>query len=546
MKDNWTKVADESLVKDFYENQSTETQQEGFETTLAFGTAGIRGKLGLGEGRLNRFTVSKVALGLAKFLQSKHTSPVAVIHYDTRHLSPEFAQIIATILASNDIKVYLSDTYRTTPDLSYAVRFLEADAGVMITASHNPKDYNGIKVYSEDGAQLSTEPSAELSDYINDLGDPLNIELPELNEQQQSNILTVPTDVRTSYFEHIKKLVGDIPKSDLQVVFTSLHGTSVPVVPDILTTLNFNQFNLVEAQCKPDPNFSSVASANPEDHKAFDQSIELANQIKADLLISTDPDADRLGIAERGADGNIHYFNGNQIGALLLNYRIKETAHLNNRIMIQSIVSSELAKSLARYHNVEYKEVLTGFKYIAEEIRNMSDDQNYLLGYEESYGFLAGPFVRDKDAIQIVPLIIKYASELKNEGRMLKDELEDIYQQVGHHNDKLFSHTFEGAKCKAIIDDIMTTYRNNPPRSINGLDVIAIEDYETGEKVDFQTNQTSSFTLPKANVLKIYFKEGFIALRPSGTEPKIKLYVSLTHDDFDNIANKINSFIFDK
>ena len=214
--------------------------------------------------------------------------------------------------------------------------------------------------------------------------------------------------------------------------------------------------------------------------------------------------------------------------------------------MIQSIVSSELAKSLARYHNVEYKEVLTGFKYIAEEIRNMSDDQNYLLGYEESYGFLAGPFVRDKDAIQIVPLIIKYASELKNEGRMLKDELEDIYQQVGHHNDKLFSHTFEGAKGKAIIDDIMTTYRNNPPRSINGLDVIAIEDYETGEKVDFQTNQTSSITLPKANVLKIYFKEGFIALRPSGTEPKIKLYVSLTHDDFDNIANKINSFIFDK
>ena len=544
MKDNWINVIDDSLVKDFYNQQSSEEQQEGFETTLAFGTAGIRGKLGLGEGRLNRFTVSKVALGLAQFLQSKHDSPVAVIHYDTRHLSPEFAQIIATILASHDIKVYLSDTYRTTPDLSYAVKFLEAHAGVMITASHNPKDYNGIKVYGEDGAQLSTEPSNVLSDYINALGDPLTIELPQLSNEQQSLILSVPDEVREAYFKDVQSLVGDIPQSDLQVVFTSLHGTSVPVVPEILSQLNFNQFNLVEAQCKPDPNFSSVASANPEDHKAFDQSIALANQVNADLLISTDPDADRLGIAERDQEGNIYYYNGNQIGALLLNYQIKATSHLNNRLMIQSIVSSELAKSVARHHGVAYKEVLTGFKYIAEAIRNMSEDQNYLLGYEESYGFLAGPFVRDKDAIQIVPLIIKYASELKNEGRMLKDDLEDIYQQVGRHNDQLFSHTFEGAKGKAIIDDIMKSYRNNPPRTINGLDVLAIEDYETGEKVDFQTNETTPITLPKANVLKIYFKEGFIALRPSGTEPKIKLYVSLTIDHFDDVAQQINEEIF--
>lgn len=542
-KELWIKRANDSLVKHFYEQQSDIEQREGFESKLTFGTAGIRGKFGLGEGRLNKFTIEKLALGLARYLNAQTNNPTIVIHYDIRHLSTEFAQIIANVLANHQIIVYLPDTYKTTPELSFAVRNLNTTAGIMITASHNPKDYNGIKVYSSDGAQLSTDASELVSRYIEEVGDPLQIDIP-ISKQNTSYIKPFPKSVTDDYMKHIQNMIGYIPKSDLQVVFTSLHGTSVPIVPELLKSLNFNQFNLVEAQCKPDPNFSSVQSANPEDHRAFDQAVELANKSHADLLISTDPDADRLGIAERDAHGHITYFNGNQIGALLLNYRIQQTSQLRHRLMIQSIVSSELTKSLARYNNVEYKEVLTGFKFIAQEIRQLDDHQNMIFAFEESYGFLSEPFVRDKDAVQIVPLIIKYASELKLYGKTLKDELEQIYQTVGRHEDTLFSHTLEGLEGKKKIESIMIHFRSNPPQEIQGLKVKAIEDYLTSEVYQLDKDTTSQIDSPKSNVIRVLFDEGFIALRPSGTEPKIKLYVSLKCPDFDDVAQKINAMIF--
>ncbi|MBW0203196.1 phospho-sugar mutase [Staphylococcus aureus] len=542
-KELWIERANDSLVKHFYEQQSDIEQREGFESKLTFGTAGIRGKFGLGEGRLNKFTIEKLALGLARYLNAQTNSPTIVIHYDIRHLSTEFAQIIANVLANHQITVYLPDTYKTTPELSFAVRNLNTTAGIMITASHNPKDYNGIKVYGSDGAQLSTDASELASRYIEEVGDPLQIDIP-ISKQNISYIKPFPKSVTDDYMKHIQNMIGYIPKSDLQVVFTSLHGTSVPIVPELLQSLNFNQFNLVEAQCKPDPNFSSVQSANPEDHRAFDQAVELANKSHADLLISTDPDADRLGIAERDAHGHITYFNGNQIGALLLNYRIQQTSQLRHRLMIQSIVSSELTKSLARYNNVEYKEVLTGFKFIAQEIRQLDDHQNMIFAFEESYGFLSEPFVRDKDAVQIVPLIIKYASELKLYGKTLKDELEQIYQTVGRHEDTLFSHTLEGFEGKKKINAIMTKFRSNPPQEIQGLKVKAIEDYLTSEVYHLDKDTTSQINSPKSNVIRVLFDEGFIALRPSGTEPKIKLYVSLKCPNFDDVAQKINAMIF--
>ncbi|HCY1864869.1 TPA: phospho-sugar mutase [Staphylococcus aureus] len=542
-KELWIERANDSLVKHFYEQQSDIEQREGFESKLTFGTAGIRGKFGLGEGRLNKFTIEKLALGLARYLNAQTNNPTIVIHYDIRHLSTEFAQIIANVLANHQITVYLPDTYKTTPELSFAVRNLNTTAGIMITASHNPKDYNGIKVYGSDGAQLSTDASELASRYIEEVGDPLQIDIP-ISKQNTSYIKSFPKSVTDDYMKHIQNMIGYIPKSDLQVVFTSLHGTSVPIVPELLQSLNFNQFNLVEAQCKPDPNFSSVQSANPEDHRAFDQAVELANKNHADLLISTDPDADRLGIAERDAHGHITYFNGNQIGALLLNYRIQQTSQLRHRLMIQSIVSSELTKSLARYNNVEYKEVLTGFKFIAQEIRQLDDHQNMIFAFEESYGFLSEPFVRDKDAVQIVPLIIKYASELKLYGKTLKDELEQIYQTVGRHEDTLFSHTLEGLEGKKKINAIMTKFRSNPPQEIQGLKVKAIEDYLTSEIYHLDKDTTSQINSPKSNVIRVLFDEGFIALRPSGTEPKIKLYVSLKCPNFDDVAQKINAMIF--
>ncbi|MDG5089085.1 phospho-sugar mutase [Staphylococcus aureus] len=542
-KELWIERANDSLVKHFYEQQSDIEQREGFESKLTFGTAGIRGKFGLGEGRLNKFTIEKLALSLARYLNAQTNSPTIVIHYDIRHLSTEFAQIIANVLANHQITVYLPDTYKTTPELSFAVRNLNTTAGIMITASHNPKDYNGIKVYGSDGAQLSTDASELASRFIEEVGDPLQIDIP-ISKQNTSYIKPFPKSVTDDYMKHIQNMIGYIPKSDLQVVFTSLHGTSVPIVPELLQSLNFNQFNLVEAQCKPDPNFSSVQSANPEDHRAFDQAVELANKSHADLLISTDPDADRLGIAERDAHGHITYFNGNQIGALLLNYRIQQTSQLRHRLMIQSIVSSELTKSLARYNNVEYKEVLTGFKFIAQEIRQLDDHQNMIFAFEESYGFLSEPFVRDKDAVQIVPLIIKYASELKLYGKTLKDELEQIYQTVGRHEDTLFSHTLEGFEGKKKINAIMTKFRSNPPQEIQGLKVKAIEDYLTSEVYHLDKDTTSQINSPKSNVIRVLFDEGFIALRPSGTEPKIKLYVSLKCPNFDDVAQKINAMIF--
>ncbi|HDJ1985185.1 TPA: phospho-sugar mutase [Staphylococcus aureus] len=542
-KELWIERANDSLVKHFYEQQSDIEQREGFESKLTFGTAGIRGKFGLGEGRLNKFTIEKLALGLARYLNAQTNSPTIVIHYDIRHLSTEFAQIIANVLANHQITVYLPDTYKTTPELSFAVRNLNTTAGIMITTSHNPKDYNGIKVYGSDGAQLSTDASELASRYIKEVGDPLQIDIP-ISKQNTSYIKPFPKSVTDDYMKHIQNMIGYIPKSDLQVVFTSLHGTSVPIVPELLQSLNFNQFNLVEAQCKPDPNFSSVQSANPEDHRAFDQAVELANKSHADLLISTDPDADRLGIAERDAHGHITYFNGNQIGALLLNYRIQQTSQLRHRLMIQSIVSSELTKSLARYNNVEYKEVLTGFKFIAQEIRQLDDHQNMIFAFEESYGFLSEPFVRDKDAVQIVPLIIKYASELKLYGKTLKDELEQIYQTVGRHEDTLFSHTLEGFEGKKKINAIMTKFRSNPPQEIQGLKVKAIEDYLTSEVYHLDKDTTSQINSPKSNVIRVLFDERFIALRPSGTEPKIKLYVSLKCPNFDDVAQKINAMIF--
>ncbi|MBU6132857.1 phospho-sugar mutase [Staphylococcus xylosus] len=542
MKNNWEKHKEESYVEYFYNKQNIETQNEGYNSKLEFGTAGIRGKFGLGEGRLNKFTIGKVALGIANYLNSQTKSPSVVIYYDTRHLSCEFSELIADILATKNIIVYTSSEYRSTPELSFAVRHLKTTAGIMITASHNPKDYNGIKVYESDGAQLDTDSSMVLSGYIDELGDPLNIDMKIDVHKREKYVHLINDEVRENYIKHVTNSVGIIPESNLKVVFSSLHGTSVPIVPTILERLKFKSFSLVEKQCVPDPDFSSVNSANPEDHKAFDKAIEEARKIQAGLLICTDPDADRVGIVEIDPNDNVYYYNGNEIGALLLNYRIKETSHLNNRVMIQSIVTSELGRSIAKANNVLIKEVLTGFKFIAKEIRDFSPDYNFIFGYEESYGYLAEPFVRDKDAIQIVPLIIKYASELKNTGRLFKDELNDIYKIVGKHNDKLFSQTFEGENGKSKIDRIMNEMRIHPPKSIAGLNVIRVEDYKKQERVE--SGRVTKINLPKADVLKIYFESGFIALRPSGTEPKIKLYVSLKSDDFQYLADEINKKIF--
>ncbi|TDM07323.1 phospho-sugar mutase [Macrococcus lamae] len=541
----WENKLSESLISEEQYNQLSEEQkEESFSSNLAFGTAGIRGKIGLGPNRLNRFTVQKVAYGLSKYLNEVTDQATVVIAYDTRHFSKEFCDEIAAVLGSNGITAYIFERYHTTPELSYSVRHLQADAGVMITASHNPPEYNGIKIYGPDGGQMALAGSQKVSSYINQIDNELNIEVQPLDQLKADGLVKqAHAEVIESYKQQVIDLIQDIPQSDLKVVFSSLHGTSVPIIPEILESLNFSNFKLVTAQCTPDPDFSSVASANPEDHAAFDMAVELAKEQGADLLIATDPDADRMGVVAKVGD-DFHYLNGNQLGSLLLAYRIEQTEGMKDRAAVKSIVTSELGKVVAEKNDVKMFDVLTGFKFIAEKIAEFeqNEDYQYIFGYEESYGYMASPFVRDKDAVQIVPLIIKLASELKNEGKTIVDKMNHIYNTYGHYEEKLFAHTFEGQSGKQKIQDIMTKARLDTPSSIAGLKVIAVEDYEAQLRKD--DNGESTINLPKADVLKFFFSDGWIALRPSGTEPKIKLYVSLLSDEIDEIAEKINAEFF--
>lgn len=543
----WEEKLKESLITESaYQTLDETAKEEGFSTSLAFGTAGIRGKIGLGPNRLNRFTVRKVAQGLSQYLNEIKEHPTVVIAYDTRHFSKEFCDEIASVLATNNITAYIYDRYHTTPELSYSVRYLKADAGVMITASHNPPEYNGIKIYGPDGGQMALEGSKKVSQYIDQIEDELSLQVDSIQSLKDKGLIqSAPNEVIESYKNEVIDLIKEIPSSDLKVVFSSLHGTSVPIIPEILDALNYKQYHLVEAQCKPDPNFSSVKSANPEDHDAFDMSVALAKEIDADLLIATDPDADRMGAVAKVGD-TFHYFNGNQLGSLLLNYRIQQTKDIEQRAAVKSIVTSELGRVIAERNNVKMFDVLTGFKFIAEKIASFeeSGEYNYIFGYEESYGYMASPFVRDKDAVQIVPLLIKLASELKNEGKSIVDQMNEIYETYGHYQEKLFAHTFEGQAGKEKIENIMKEARSNRPTSIAGIPVIATEDYLSQTRVD--KNGENKIDLPQADVLKFFFEDGWIALRPSGTEPKIKLYVSLITDEIDEISEKMNDEFFYK
>ena len=478
MKQEWLDKIDESLVKDFYEIQTETEKEEGFKGSLAFGTAGIRSTFGLGPGRLNAFTIRKVALGLAQFLRSKIDSPTVVIHFDTRFLSKAFSQEMASVLANNNVIPILSENYKSTPELSFAVRHLNADAGVMITASHNPKNYNGIKIYDEKGAK---------------------------------------------------------------VVLTSLHGTSLPLVSNILTELDYQNFVIEEEQSTPDGNFPTVEIANPEDETAFNYGLALAEKTDAQLIIATDPDADRFGFIERYGKNEYRYFNGNEIGLLFMKLRFQELVEAGAPLyIIKSIVTSELAERLALALDVQVNNVLTGFKYISDliEQKGADNETQLLLAFEESHGYLAKSISRDKDAIQMVPLLVKYKNLLSKNSLTFKDTMEDIYQNIGAFKDRTLAPSFEGAEGVEKISNIMSQFRNNDIFSICGIDVKQIEDYHTGENRNVIEGTTEVLTLPKTDLIRFIFDNGFIALRPSGTEPKIKLYFSLNVEDIDAITDQ--------
>lgn len=541
LKAQWMSKLDESLVREFYEGQTEEERQAGFEDVLTFGTAGIRNTFGIGPGRLNKFTVRKVALGLAQYLNAKQSDATVVIHFDTRFLSEDFGDEIARVLATKGVKVVLADSYKSTPELSFAVRHLQATAGVMITASHNPSNYNGIKIYGPDGGQLLPDASEDLSQYINAIESPLEIEANDFEALRDAGmILPLADEVTEAYKAGVKALVGAIESQGEKVVLTSLHGTSLPLGATLLTELGFEDFVIETTQSQPDGRFPTVKSANPEEEAAFEYGIRLAEQEDASLIIATDPDADRFGFVERYQDGTTRYFDGNEIGLILMKLRYQELQPTGDAFyIIKSIVTGALSEALAKALNIEVVNVLTGFKYISEQLQQrQTDDAQLVLAFEESHGYLAKDLSRDKDAIQFIPLLVKYKQMLAQNGLTFKEVLNDIYQQIGRYDNLTLSPTYAGHAGRQKIEALMAQFRGDTSDQLLGLNVVTKEDYLTQQTTNLKTGKTKAISLPKADVIRYTFEEGFIALRPSGTEPKIKVYFSLNVDDFNEVVEQ--------
>lgn len=540
MRAQWEQRISESLVEQFHNVQTEEEIEAGFTDVLSFGTAGIRSTFGIGPGRLNKFTIQKFALGLTKYLRNITNDPKVVIHFDTRHLSQEFANEIAKVLGTNGIEVILPETYKSTPELSFAVRHLKTTAGIMITASHNPKNYNGIKVYGPDGGQLLTEPSLELSRYIDTVDDPLNIQTEDLETlQERGLILPFKEETTKAYKDAVKELVGSFETSQTKTVLTSLHGTSLPLLSDVLEDLSYTNYVVEEAQSKPNGDFPTVNIANPEAEDTFDLGKQLAATEDAQLVLATDPDADRIGVIERYQDGSTRYFNGNEIGLLLMKLRNQQMSDDQHKYIIKSVVTSALSEKLAQSLDIGVINVLTGFKYISEQLKNLEDNASQLvLAYEESHGYLVDDFSRDKDAIQTAALLIKYKEQLAQENKSFKDVLDNIYQELGHYKDKTLSPTFDGAEGREKINRLMNEFKQLVSIEISNLTPLFIENYITKESLNVRTGKTQTIHLPQTDLIKFIFEEGFIAVRPSGTEPKMKLYFSLDVENLDDVIEE--------
>ncbi|HLR63685.1 MAG TPA: phospho-sugar mutase [Lentibacillus sp.] len=511
--------------------------EDAFYTELTFGTGGMRGELGPGINRMNIYTVKKAVNGLANYLtdQSGDVRDRGIaVAYDSRYMSQEFAIETAKVLGAHGIKAYVFDTLHPTPLLSFAVRYLGAAAGAMITASHNPPEYNGFKVYNEDGGQITPEEASDIIGYIQETEDELTVPYLEKCELEEQELLNwIGREIDNAYLEKlagISKLDTEEQQHDknLQIVFTPLHGTAHDLVLKGLDQLKFHQVDVVEKQAVADPEFSTVESPNPEEHQAFTMAIELGKQGKADILIGTDPDADRLGVAVRDSSGEYTVLSGNQLGALILDYilKVSDSALPKNARMIKTIVTSELGRKIADNYDVETIDTLTGFKYIGEKIRQFeSTGETFMFGYEESYGYLISDFTRDKDAVQAAVFACEMAYFWKKRGKTLFDALHDLYEKYGYYLEDMSSLTLKGKEGAEKIASIMETIRKEPLTEIGGLQVKYVEDYLAGERTAIGTNQTEPIELPKENVVKyILENDSWICLRPSGTEPKIKCY----------------------
>lgn len=519
-----------------------EKLEDAFYAPLEFGTAGMRGILGAGINRMNIYTVRQATEGLARFMEEQDPETRrrgVAIAYDSRHFSPEFAMEAAKTLAKHDIPSFVFESLRPTPELSFAVRYLKTFTGIMITASHNPAAYNGYKVYGEDGGQMPPADADALTRYVRSIENPLKIEVLTEEEVKHSGLLhIIGEDVDLPYLENVKTvtidqdLVNEMGK-DLKLVYTPLHGTGKMLGERALKQAGFEKFVLVPEQAVADPNFSTVKSPNPEEHSAFEYAIQLGEKEGADLLVATDPDADRLGAAVRLPDGSYQVLSGNQIGALMVKYILE--AHKNagtlptNAAVLKSIVSSELPTAIAKSYGATMFNVLTGFKFIAEKIQQFEEDHShsFMFGFEESYGYLVKPFVRDKDAIQALVLIAEVAAFYKKQGKTLYDGLQDIFAEYGYYEEKTISVTLSGLEGPSKIKAIMAKFRNEAPKTLGNVSVVQTEDFKELTCVNVDGTITK-MTTPPSDVLKYQMADdSWVAVRPSGTEPKIKFYIGV-------------------
>ncbi|MBA2874721.1 phospho-sugar mutase [Thermaerobacillus caldiproteolyticus] len=509
-----------------------------FYKNLEFGTGGMRGEIGPGTNRMNIYTVRKASEGLARYIESfgeEAKKRGVVIAYDSRHKSPEFAMEAAKTLATHGIQTYVFDELRPTPELSFAVRHLQAFSGIVITASHNPPEYNGYKVYGEDGGQLPPDIADRVIQYVNEVENELTIPVEEESTLKEKGLIRIiGEEVDRAYIEAVKTISLNPQLSqevDVNVVFTPLHGTANKPVRHALEALGYKKVVVVKEQEFPDPNFSTVKSPNPEEHTAFELARKVGKEIDADLLIATDPDADRLGIAVKNDSGEYIVLTGNQTGGLLLHYILsqkKEKGTLpKNGIVLKTIVTSEFGRAIAKSFGLETIDTLTGFKFIGEKIKEYEQTGQYVFqfGYEESYGYLIGDFARDKDAVQAAVLAVEVCAFYKKQGMSLYEGLLQLFDKYGYYREGLQSLTLKGKEGAEKIQALLTAFRHEPPAEVAGKKVTIIEDYKTSERFDTATGEKTEIILPKSNVLKYFLEDGsWFCLRPSGTEPKAKVY----------------------
>lgn len=541
-------------VQQMLDQNQAEELTDSFYKDLEFGTGGLRGIMGYGTNKINKYTLGKATQGFSNYLKKTYPNEEVrvAVAYDSRNNSREFAKIVRDVFSANDIVVYFFDELRPTPQLSFAIRHLTCHGGVMLTASHNPKEYNGYKAYGKDGGQLVAPHDRLVIEEVNQITDLNDIKF----EAKEENIRVVGKEMDEKYITQLNALSinPEIVKAqaDLKIVYSSIHGTGGTVVPETLRTWGFSNVSVVEKQAEPNGDFPSVVYPNPEEKDALALAIADAERLDADLVMATDPDADRVGVAIKNDQGEFQLLNGNQIFALLAEYVLsslkKAGRTFDNSYIVKTIVTTNLVEEIARHYHVPCYNVLTGFKYIGEIMTANEGKKEFILGGEESYGFLIGDLVRDKDAVVSCAFIAEMTAYFKNEGRSLYETLESIYGKYGFFKEKQVSLTKKGKSGADEIKEMMTNFRSNTPATLGGMDVVTVKDYKTSESTELPSGKTEVIDLPKSDVLQFITSEGdVISIRPSGTEPKIKFYCNVKVDgDTGSDAREMDRLLEEK